>query len=278
MREVLALHKEGKVQTGRYEPTGRPARTPEDIPPMKAMIARRKENKCIHCHDVKVAELRHLQSLGRFTQDLLFTYPSPSAVGLGVDPKDQNRVKEVTPRSAADRAGLRPGDVLLGADGQRLLTLADLARVLQLTPKEAKLPVEVRRGGQTVRATLELAGDWRRTADPSWRESLHVAGPNSGFWGGKLNAQEKKDRGIPADALAVRVTALFGAHANRAGLKNGDVVVEFDGLRRDMTIRQLQAHLHLNRAYGDAVPLAVRRGGEELKLTLRLPAAAPEWD
>src|SRR5262249_716047 len=44
---------------------GRPPRTPEEIPPMRAMIARR-EVSCIHCHDVKVATLRDLQDRGRF--------------------------------------------------------------------------------------------------------------------------------------------------------------------------------------------------------------------
>src|SRR5262245_45012940 len=71
MREVLALHKDGKVQTSRYEPDGKPVRTPEEIPPMKAMLARRKENKCIHCHDVKVAGLRHEQEQKTFTRDLI---------------------------------------------------------------------------------------------------------------------------------------------------------------------------------------------------------------
>src|SRR5262245_1042257 len=51
MRQALELHAAGQVQTSRHEPAGKPARTPEDIPTMKAMMARRKES-CIHCHDV----------------------------------------------------------------------------------------------------------------------------------------------------------------------------------------------------------------------------------
>src|SRR5262245_48099175 len=45
MEQVLEMHRAGKVQTSRYEPRGEPVRIPEDIPPMNAMIAKRRENK-----------------------------------------------------------------------------------------------------------------------------------------------------------------------------------------------------------------------------------------
>lgn len=274
MRRALELHAAGLVQTSRYEPAGKPVRTPEGIPTMKAMMARRKES-CIHCHDVKVAELRHLQAQGQFTRDLIFTYPAPSAVGLAVDPKEQERVTAVTAGSPAERAGVRAGDVLLAADGQRLLTLGDLSRVLELTPKEATLPLELRRGGQTVKAMLRLSGDWRRSTDPSWRESLHVAGPNAGFWGMKLPPEERRKLGRPAEGLALRITHIWGDHTRQAGVRTGDVVLEIDGVRRDLTIRQLHAHLHLHRDYGDVIRLVVLRGGKEQELTMRLPKTPP---
>jgi predicted metalloprotease with PDZ domain len=277
MTQVLELHRAGKVQTSRYEPAPAPARTPEEIPTMRALLARRQE-KCIHCHDVKVAELRHLQAQGRFDRDLIFTYPVPEAVGIEVDPQAQNAVARVSPGSAADRAGVRRGDVLLSADGQRLLTLGDFARVLELTPKEGRLPLELRRDAEVVRTTLQLSGDWRRSQDPSWRESLHVGGPGAGFWGMKLKEDERKRLGLAADGLAVRVTAIYGAHAKQAGVRNGDVVLEIDGLRKDWTIRQLHAHLHLNRNFGEAITLIVQRGGKEQKLLMQLPVGPPELE
>jgi serine protease Do len=242
---------------------------------MKGMMAARKENKCIHCHDVKVAELRHLQAVGRFTRDLVFTYPAPSSVGMRLDAKLQNQVQAVTGGSPAEKAGLRAGDTVQSADGQRILTLADLTRVLELTPKQARVPLVLRRGSEAVQATLELSGDWRRTRDPSWRESLHVAGPNGGFWGMKLSAEERRKLGLPADQMAVKITFIWGDHTRRAGIKEGDIVVELDGIRRDMTIPQLHAHLILQHAYGDSVPLTVSRNGKEHKLMLELPKERP---
>jgi hypothetical protein len=275
MREVLALHRAGRPQTSRYEPRPAPARFPEEIPTMTALMAPRKENRCIHCHDVKVAELKHLQQLGRFSRDLVFTYPAPSALGLELDPDTQNRVRAVNGLSSADRAGLRAGDTILSADGQRILTFGDLSRVLELSPAQGTLPLEIEREGKTLRLTIELSGGWRRTQDPSWRESLHVAGPNSGFWGGKLLAEERRKLGLPEDKMAVRVTFIWGDFTRQAGLLKDDIVVKFDGMLRDMTINQLHAHLNLNRNYGDTIPLTVRRNGADKELILTLPTAPP---
>jgi predicted metalloprotease with PDZ domain len=275
MQQVIELHTAGKVQADHYEPTGKPARTPEDIPPMNAMIARRKENKCIHCHDVKVAELRQLQSLDKFTRDMVFTYPMPSAIGLEMDRHEQNRVRDVQPGSAAAQAGLRADDIVESADGQRILTLADMSRVLDRLPNEAKLPLDVRRDSQKVRATLQLAGDWKRGLEPAWRESLHVAGPNAGFWGERLKPDARTKLGVADNAMAVKVTFIWEETTKKSGLAIGDTVIEFDGKRDDWRINQLHGHLNLHKNYGDTVHLVVLREGEELKLSLKLPGSPP---
>lgn len=275
MRQVLERHQAGAVQAaGRFESGAQPVRTPEQIPPMTRMMARREENKCIHCHDVKAAELRHLQSLGQFRREQVFTYPMPSAVGLEMAAAEQNRVERVRADSPASRAGVQAGDVLMSADGYHILTQADLARVLELTPKVAKLPLTLSRGDETLTAELALSGDWRRGVDPSWRETLHLAGPGGGFWGQKLSADDRQKQGVAIDAMAVRVTYIWGDHTRRAGVKVGDVVVEFDGLKRDMRINELHAHLHLNRNYGDQISLSVLRDGKRESLSMKLPAEA----
>src|SRR5437899_6387458 len=100
MREVLRRHRGGSIEAARREAADLPVRTPEDIPTLPAMMARRKE-KCIHCHDVKVAALRHRQELGMFTRYDVFSYPMPSAVGIDVDPDEHDRVQAVRPGSPA---------------------------------------------------------------------------------------------------------------------------------------------------------------------------------
>ena len=61
-------------------------------------------------------------------------------------------------------------------------------------------------------------------------------------------------------------------------MRNGDVVVELDGVRKDLAIRQLHAHLQLHRDYGDTIRLTVLRGGTRQELTLTLPTAPPPFE
>ena len=275
MQQALNLHKQGKVQpVNRYEPVARVVRTPEEIPTMKKMMAKRKES-CIHCHDVKVAGLRHLNDLGTLRKDMVFTYPSPSRLGLQLDPNIQNQIKNVINNSPSAKAGIRQGDVLETVDGQRVLTLADVSRVLEFAPKRGSAKIGYRRDGKSLTASVQLPRGWRKNVDPSWRSSTGSLGPGSGFWGKKANDRQRKQLGIEDGKLAIRINFIWGKWTRQAGIKNGDVVVAIDGQESDMTIRQLQAYLHLNRNWGDKIPLVIRRGGKELKLTMNLPPKAP---
>jgi serine protease Do len=270
MQLVLEWHSSGERKADRPKALPNSRRFADEIPTMKRMMATR-ENKCIHCHDVKVAALRDLQEHGRFKREMVFTYPPPSTVGLLLDPVVQNRVDSVRAGSAAANAGVRSGDIILSVDGQRVWTMADFQAALEPHQNDARLALELGRGDQTVRTALVLAGNWRRSQDPSWHESLYVAGPGGGFWGEKLKETEKQNLGFAPGDLAVRVTAIFGAHAREAGLKNGDIVVAFDGLKKDMTILQLHAHLQLDRQSGDTIPMVIRRDGKDRNVTLKLP-------
>ncbi len=271
MQDALRFHKTDSVQTSRYEPAAKTVSTPEDIPTMQAMIAKRKKNKCIHCHDVKVASLRHSQSLGQFTRAMVHTYPTPANVGIEVHAIHQSQVQKVAADSPAAKAGIQPGDLVLAADGQRILTLADFTRVLELTPASSTLPLQLERDGKPIKTSLKLSGNWRTGPDPSWRESLHVAGPNTGLWGRKLNPSQRKQHGIDGDGLAVEVTFIWGSYTKQAGVRVKDVIISVDGIRRDMTIRQLHAYCMLNKNFGESVPIVVKRGGKDVKLTIRFP-------
>jgi len=276
MRAALELHRAGRVRTARYEPTGKEFRTPEEMPTMAAMMAKR-EVKCIHCHDVKVAQLRDLQERDEFSRDLIFTYPTPATVGMNIAPDEQNRVQSVSSDSPAAAAGVRPGDLLVSADRERVISLADFARVLELTPKEATLSLDLMRAGQEVHTSLRLSGSWKKTPDPSWRASVGLAGPNAGFWAVELNDQQKRAEGLLPDSLALRVTFLFPNHPSaHSGLKLKDVVVEFDGKHQPMNTRQLHAYCQMNHNYGDKVPFIVKRDGSDIKLELELPDRPPK--
>lgn len=272
MRRVLTLHETHAVQPeSKYEPRAGDVFTPEQIPTMRKMMAPRKE-KCIHCHDVGNAYLKHLGELGTLTKDMVFKYPSPKQLGIHIDSDDQTRVKSVEPRSAAAEAGLKLGDRIEAVDNHRVITFGDFTRVLELTPETGTLQVRFRRGGEPRTVSVRLEPGWRkRSADPSWRPAVNVVGPNSGFWARQLGPGDRKRMGIATDAMGLKVVVVWGAWARQAGIRNGDVVVGIDGQSDNKTIRGLQSHLQMNRNYGDTVTVEIVRGGQRKQLRMTLP-------
>jgi S1-C subfamily serine protease len=204
---------------------------------------------------------------------MIFTYPMPSVLGIDVNPDEQTRVRAIKPQSPAARAGLRAGDVLVSVDGQRILSAADFARVLELTSPKATLPVAWQRDRMLMQASLDLSGDWKKSPEPSWRSSLYVAGPNAGFWGEELTPEAKRTLGLSMNQLALRTTFFFGGQQApiQAGLKRNDVIIEVDGKRERLGIRQFHAYCQMNHDEGDNLSMTVLRDGKTLKLTMRFP-------
>ena len=62
----------------------------------------------------------------------------------------------VVSNSAADKAGIKVGDVITNFDGQPVDNFSDLADVVALTPPEQPIAIEVKRDGMLMKFTLEL--------------------------------------------------------------------------------------------------------------------------
>lgn len=272
MRKVLELHEVEDVhEESRYEPLVDSTFTPEEIPTMREMIGKRNES-CIHCHDVKLAEFRHLRNEGELTKEMVFTYPSPSRFGLHLDRDDQNLVAKVDEDSPASTAGLAEGDRVLAMDDYRILTYADATRVLDFWKDPGTLPIMFERDGEKYETRVRLPEGWSHSEDPSWRSSVSMVGPGGGFWGAPANNSQRRNLGLSADDLALRVNFIWADHAKESGIRNGDVIVEIDGQTHNMTVRQIHAHLQMNREWGEEVDFKVRRGSRTIDLKLKLPA------
>jgi len=58
----------------------------------------------------------------------------------------------------AEKAGLKIGDVIVGADGKRVETLTDLSRILQNKKKVEKLALEIIRDRKKMELEIEVSG------------------------------------------------------------------------------------------------------------------------
>lgn len=171
------------------------------------------------------------------------------------------QVVEVVPNSAAARAGLVPGDVLVGLGQERLATLIDLRRVLDTKRPGDRVQLAFERDGKVLRAEAVLDTLGQTPTPPGAPGTPAKAG---GFLGVYLRAD------VAATAATVERVAP-GSPAEAMGLRAGDVIVAVEG--RAVAGAAPFADALRGRAAGDAVRLEVLRGKQRVALRAVLASA-----
>jgi hypothetical protein len=274
MRRVLDAHAAYPANRELFAPKRGPAprfRRPEDMPALaKRSGARVDRASCIHCHEVHEA-MHDVERREHGGPAKVFKYPLPESLGLVLDPESGDRVASVLPRSAAERAGVRPGDALARLGGQAVLSIADAQFVLHhLEDAPTVLPARLRRGDAEIDVELRLEAGWQLT-DFTWRTSMKGFPPDPGLYLRSLDPEERRGLGIAASSVALEVRALFTEPPARSGLRKGDVIVEYDGRREVLSALRFDDYLRLHHFRpGSEVQLKVLRGGKVEELAVRL--------
>lgn len=229
---------------------------------------------CIHCHQVGEAIRLVARSAAKPISDqVLYPYPNPKALGLVLDPQEMAKVKNVTPGSAADQSGFRAGDEIVTLDGQPLLSIADVQWVLHHSGESGRLPAEVVRDGEKTSLMLTLGKGWRQLDDISWRATSWDLRRMTlgGLRLESLPDESRRELKIPADRLALRVKYVgqYNEHAvaKRAGVLKDDVLIAVDGDRSPLTESGLMTKLLQTKRPADRVSFVVRRGSQELEIS-----------
>lgn len=230
---------------------------------------------CIHCHQIGDAYRDYLRTEGDpFSEPVLFPFPHPKVVGLVIDPTTRGTVKEVTPGSQAEQAGVQTGDEIVSMNGQPILSIADMQWVLHHSDSQDSVDLVVNRDGVESELTLSLDEGWKRAGDISWRV---------GTWnlrrmvtGGLVlkaaDAQTRRRLRIDPDAMAlvVEFVGQYGQHAagKNAGFEKGDVIVSFDGQKELTSETALITYALENCRAGTQVSVTIMRGEREQELQL----------
>jgi serine protease Do len=185
-----------------------------------------------------------------------------SAIGVSVRDVEQAEasseratgvlVEDVRPDSPADKAGLRPSDIIVEFDGEHVRSARQFTRLVQETPAGRTVKAAIMRGGQ--RRDVEITPASRRSADllidgDRIRERLGDLGTladrlppfNFNFdFGGPFDSGRRL--GVTVNELTRQLADYFGASdgvlitsvtdgsaAARAGLQAGDVIVSLNG-------------------------------------------------
>lgn len=139
-------------------------------------------------------------------------------------------VAEVNPRSPADRAGIRSGDVIVEFNKQEVKDVRQLRWEVARTRPGTSVPVQVIRNGRSRSLTVnvqELDGDRVALAesDQGTRDDETLVGVAVS----DIDGQARRSWSIPNSVQGVLVVEVEpGSAAARAGLRAGDVILEIN--------------------------------------------------
>jgi serine protease Do len=281
MREVLDIH-ERRNKSGDpasqvdFQPLPSTTTTPEDIPLLKA-----NHQGCVHCHQVR--EYRLLQAFRdrTFDRSMLFHDPLPENIGLVFDRIHGHRVEKLLPESAAARAGIRPGDVVVRVNDVPVHSEQDVRWALDRSGDRQPIEISVTRADSPNHLAPRkvwippdaLPPGWRQT-ELGWRKSLRSVPLPLGFLGYALGQEERKQAGLAHEQLAIRAVSIRGAgFAENVGLSKGDTIVALEGRSAPRSLEDFKSDLLRNYMPGDVVRLTVLRDGRKVSLEGRFP----EW-
>jgi serine protease Do len=173
-------------------------------------------------------------------------------------------VAKVVPDSAAARAGIKVGDVILKFNGAPIIDAGQLSqRVGVATPGE-KASIEIWRDGKTLDLTA-IIGDAATlaSADGSGDDSSGESSQAKlGLALRPLNPEERRQAGVPGGLVVEEVQG----HAAEAGIQPGDVVLSVDGTPVQ-TVAQLRKMV---KDHDKQIALLIQRGDARLFVPVTL--------
>jgi len=177
---------------------------------------------------------------------------SELAKAMKVDAQRGAFVSQVLPNSAAAKAGVKAGDVVVSMNGKALTSFAALRAEVGSLPVGTKLQLGLLREGKPVNVTVEL--------QQSSQDKVQSATIYTGIEGADLsNVDTNGQKGVRVDSVKP------GSAAARIGLKKGDVILGVN--------QQAVANLGELRKVLDTKPsvlaLNVQRGDSSLYLLMQ---------
>ena len=202
-----------------------------------------------------------------------------NAAFLGVSSRKAEKggatVLEVTTGSPAEKAGIKKGDVIIRVNETKIESPESLFETIHSLKPGDKVKVAFTRDGkeQTVTATLDKADyktkDFNYNYDFRMPPMPDMDGMNMGPWGPHqpklgIKAQDAED-GKGVNILEVEDSSA----AAKAGLRKGDIILQFDGEEVNSTnelIDQLQEARRKS-----AIKVKILRGGVNQELEIKIP-------
>ncbi|MCS0611185.1 Do family serine endopeptidase [Massilia kyonggiensis] len=201
----------------------------------------------------------HHAKLGVGLQDVGQSF----ADAFKLDSPDGALVSNVERGGAADKAGLKSGDVIRKVNGQPIVSGGDLSAMVSVAKPGDKLALEVWRDGKVVQlnATLGNAND---KPDPYDRDNLagNDGGAKLGLALRPLDPVERRQVGL-ASGLVIEDA---GGAAEAAGVQPGDLLLAVNG-KPVSSVAQVREVVGKS---SKSVALLIQRGDEKIFIPVRI--------
>jgi serine protease Do len=169
-------------------------------------------------------------------------------------------IASVQKGSAADKAGLQPGDVIRSIDGRQIISSGDLSSVISLANPGERVKLDIWRNGGAKELTATLGTFSKDTAVASATDKNSTHG-QLGLALRPLTPDEQQE----ADASGLLVQQASGPAA-KAGIQPGDVVLAVNGVAAKSVADVRGA---LTKA-GKTVALLIQRGGDKIFVPVQI--------
>jgi serine protease Do len=191
--------------------------------------------------------------------------PREAVNAFGLDERRGALVSVVEKDGPADRAGVKPGDIIVEYDGKPVRTSDDLVRLVVASKPGSTLGLKVIRDKKPV--TLHVRVEGFDSSDETTTSTSPGGQPGFGMSLGPITPETAQRFGLPTSATGVLVVDVVPhSPAARSGLQPGDVILEVN--RKPVrTIDEVVGALKAVPPGGTAFLLVGRRG-DQVFLTL----------
>ncbi|RMF75497.1 MAG: DegQ family serine endoprotease [Alphaproteobacteria bacterium] len=201
-----------------------------------------------------------------------------TAEAMGLPEPKGALVAEVTPGGPADKAGIKPGDVIVAFNGKEVKDNDDLVRLVSDAGIGVTVKVDVLRNGKRMRLSLKtaerpkslvLGESEQENAAPSPEAPKSVA-RTLGLRLSNLTPAMRERFDIADNVQGVIVTGVSQRAAMR-DLRPGDIITEVSGKRVSSVADVARAVAELREKGRKAVLLRILRGDQALFRSIPLP-------
>lgn len=183
-------------------------------------------------------------------------FNADTAKAYGIEAKEGALVQEVVSGSAAEKAGVKVGDVIVAIDGHPVTSASSLRTTIGLKRSGDTVKIDVLRDGKRISLTAKL--DERTAAEQIGAEDIHA-----GLAGAELATYDGTSGSFNGPAVVV-VSVEADSPAAARGLRPNDIIYAVNRQR----VRSVQ-ELRKITAQSNLLILAVRRGNRDLLLQIR---------